>query len=107
MADKSIQEEKFEAEIEALMNKLAELKAEISSLRKMGKDPVIADFELRSVKSKIMYYKVSRDKEDLAKIKKIFEEASKEIAAVKREKMIDVKTEVYEKAGIKVVNAEE
>lgn len=102
-----MEDEKFESDVENLMNTLAELKTELSELRKKGKDPVIPEFMLRNVKSKIMYYKASHDKEDLLKIKKIFENVRKEIAEVKTAKELDIKVEVYAKAGIKLVKAEE
>jgi len=100
-------DEKTETEIENLTTTLAELKEEISRLRKQGKDPFVADYLLRSVKSKIMYYKASEDKEDLLKIKRIFEDARKEIQHVKGSEVVDAKKEVYQKAGIKLVSAEE
>lgn len=100
-------DEKTEAEIDSLLTALAELKEEISRLRKQGKDPLVADCLLRSVKSKIMFYKASEDKEDLLKIKSILEDARKEIELVKKSESVDVKTEVYQKAGIKMVRAEE
>ena len=83
-----------ESIFEKFLEKLAVLKTDISNLRKEGKDPIISDYLLRNLKSKIEWAKYNGAKEDFEKIDWLLSEAEKELLAESDRKLIDVKKEV-------------
>jgi len=74
--------------------KIRELKSEISEIRKEGKDPLIADFLLRNVSSKIEWAVQNGKKSDFMKIKEIFELVKSEIEDAHEKEIMNVKKEV-------------
>jgi hypothetical protein len=72
-------------EIDASYKKLEELKTRMSKLRKIGKDPLLAEAMTRNIHTKIQYAEVTRNEDDINRVKKMLEEAEKEIEEIEAE----------------------
>ncbi|MBR9693437.1 hypothetical protein GOV07_05965 [Candidatus Woesearchaeota archaeon] len=85
-----------EKRIEDLEERYKELHSRIAEARKLGKDPLIADFTLRPVSSKLAYARVTHQETDFLIVERIFTEAEKELAEALAFEEPDAKKEVEE-----------
>ncbi len=92
-------EEKYN--IEQFLNKLSDIESKlnkiysaITSLRKDGKDALIAEFMYRTVRSKIPYLKQSVNETELESIQKEIFNIEQEIDEIWAQEIIDVKKEI-------------
>ncbi|MFH1770568.1 MAG: hypothetical protein ABH828_03350 [archaeon] len=93
--------------VEALENKkaikeqfnlrLRELRSAISSLRKEGKDPLIADYMLRNINSKIQWASVNGHEKDFEIIERIMDNAEQEIKDASEKEPVNIKKELEER----------
>lgn len=88
------EQEKSEARIAVLQEKLKEIKAKVSDARKSGKDPFIADLILRNVKAKIKMAQVTHDEKDYKLVETILNKAEQELEEALKQEEIDVKKEI-------------
>ncbi|MFH1916445.1 MAG: hypothetical protein ABIJ21_04215 [Nanoarchaeota archaeon] len=89
-------EDTFAKDVTALYAKLEELRIKISELRKIGKDPLLADLILRNLRAKIHYAEITRDKQDIERIKNAINEAEQEIKEAEELKEKTLKDEINE-----------
>jgi len=90
-------EEKHEARITTLKEKLNEVKNRISEARKAGKDPFIADLWIRNVNAKIRIANITHEKKDYEKVENILNKAELELEEALKQEDVDVKKEIEDK----------
>jgi hypothetical protein len=69
----------FFREVDACYKQLEELKARSSHLRREGKDPTMGEFLLRNIIPKLHYAEVSRNMQEIEKIKATLNDAQHEL----------------------------
>jgi hypothetical protein len=69
----------FFHEVDFCYKKLEELKLRASHLRKIGKDPTMAEFLMRNIIAKLHYAEVARNIQDIDKIKATLNEVKEEL----------------------------
>lgn len=84
----------IDKEKEMLMQEYTELKEQLKELRKQGKDPIIPELIIKTVKAKIEYYQVTKDETTLNAIKDMLKRAKDEALEVKLEKDINIREEI-------------
>jgi hypothetical protein len=84
----------FKDEIKEFESTLTELYGEICDIRKSGRDPLIAEFIYRNIKSKVIYVQKTLEKNDLEELKKMIIDLKKEIEDAKKQEIINVKKEI-------------
>lgn len=87
----------FKDEIKDFESMLTELYGEICDIRKSERDPLIAEFAYRNIKSKIIYVKKTLEKRDLEELKKMVIDLKKEIEDAKKQEIVNVKKEIEAK----------
>ncbi len=91
------EEEKHEAKLETLKERLSELRSRISEARKSGKDPFIADLLLRNVNAKIKMANVTHEEKDYRIVENILKEVELELEEAIKTKELNIKKEIETK----------
>ncbi|MGV8086776.1 MAG: hypothetical protein ACP5N1_04040 [Candidatus Woesearchaeota archaeon] len=81
--------------IEYLKSVLQELNVMVHNLRRIEKDPLIADLMLRGINAKIDYYALSQNIEDYNHIIRIFKDVQHEIEECANQKSYNLAEEIY------------
>ncbi|MBU1854888.1 MAG: hypothetical protein KKF89_04155 [Nanoarchaeota archaeon] len=101
LRDKLADKSKFNSDtFDELRLKVKELRNKISEARKQGKDPLIADYTLRNVESKIKWAEIDEKEEDIEVISTILSNAESELLDELNRELVNVKEDIYELANL-------
>lgn len=89
--------EEIEKESDKINTKINNVKEQLMNLRKTGYDTLIADITIKPVKSKLAYYKATKDDKTLENIRKILADAETEIIDIKKQVLTTAKDEMEQK----------
>ncbi|PLW79584.1 hypothetical protein C0585_06985 [Candidatus Woesearchaeota archaeon] len=84
----------FNDEVDDFASDLETLYQEIIEVRKSGRDPLIAEYMYRSLKSKLLYLRKSEDIFELGRLRSESENIKKEIQEARNQEIINVKKEI-------------
>ena len=84
----------FNDEVDDFASDLETLYQEIIEVRKSGRDPLVAEYMYRSLKSKLLYLRKSENISELGRLRTESENIKREIDEAKKQEIIDVKKEI-------------
>lgn len=89
--------ELHKAKVQALQEEYMGLKAKISASRKSGQDPIIAEFKSRTIPSKIMLFKATKEQRDFDEVRSAIKDCLAELDEANKEEILNVKKEIQKK----------
>jgi hypothetical protein len=85
------------AKVQALQEEYLGLKAKISASRRSGQDPIIAEFKSRTIPSKIMLFKATKEQRDFDEVRTAIKECLTELEEANKEEILNVKKEIQKR----------